>query len=245
MAKRGTNQFSGKTQFDWLVNAITNHSDSDECLLWPGKTDSNGYVRIVYEGKKQLIHRIAYKLHHGAFPEPLGLHSCDTSNCFNWKHVNPGTQQQNIAQRDARGRTSRVSRHVGENNPAARMNCDIVMAIRRLSKLGVSMSQIAASFEMKVPAVSNIVHGKRWKHLPVFPPSERHGDQRTFRTGERNGNSKLSAKDVLRIRSMNAAGVGRRVIANELRVSRSTVARIIRGKTWILCQPLVEPEPET
>jgi hypothetical protein len=79
---------------EWLVSAIANHQ-SDECLLWPYCTNLQGYGQLYFQGKRVLAHRLAFFLEHGHWPEPHGLHKCDTPLCFNPRHIFEGTAQDN------------------------------------------------------------------------------------------------------------------------------------------------------
>jgi hypothetical protein len=229
-----SNQYTD-TQYQWLCEAIRNHYNSDECLLWPFRKES-GYGRLHYEGTMVLAHRLAYKVANGVWPEPKGLHTCNTPACFNPRHVIPGTQQENVAQRVAQGRNGpRETR--GESNPRARFNDIDVIAIRRLCAAGISMGQLAAAFECKMSVISFIVHGKRWKHLFVFPDNERLGPASNHRTGEANGNSKLVEFDVTIIHVMLRAGIGRLTVADLFDVNRTTIGRIHRGQGWAKSTP--------
>ena len=59
-----------------------------ECILWPGKTQSNGYGYFMDHGKKIYAHRAAYIKEQGAIPEGLETHHiCGNKLCTNPKHV--------------------------------------------------------------------------------------------------------------------------------------------------------------
>lgn len=50
--------------------------------------------------------------------------------------------------------------------------------------------------------------------------------------GEGNGHAKLAASDVPRVKQMAKAGQSYREIAGSLGVSRSSIAHIVKGRTW-------------
>lgn len=231
MAKRGTNQFTGKTQLDWLIAAIARHQ-SDECLLWPFKNLVMGYGRLHYEGKPVFAHRLAYKLVNGDWPKPKGLHSCNVSLCINPRHIRAGTQQENVEQRVKEGRNGSRRDIRGRANPNARWTDNQILAIRRLSHLGVSMGQLAFGFNTAMPVISNIIHGKRWAHLPIYPEELQILQGVNQRAGEKNGNAKLTELSVKEIRKLAATGVTQRSLAKQYGVHRTVIRRAIERHTW-------------
>lgn len=78
----------------------------DECWPWLGCVDRDGYGRLRLNGRPIGAHRISYALARGgAMPKGLSvLHSCDTPACVNPAHLRAGTQKENMAERDAKGR---------------------------------------------------------------------------------------------------------------------------------------------
>lgn len=77
--------------------------DPTECWLWQGAL-THGYGRLSFAGRRRPAHCVAYFLHYGFWPEPLGRHVCDTPQCVNPMHVLPGTHQDNMDDRTRRGR---------------------------------------------------------------------------------------------------------------------------------------------
>ena len=56
----------------------------------------------------------------------------------------------------------------GELNPRARLTADDVRAIRRETrKAGTSRSALAARYGVSIAQISRVVHGSRWKHVPM------------------------------------------------------------------------------
>ena len=86
------------------LNGFTS-PNSTGCLIWRAGHDSDGYGRIQHDGQKVRVHRLAWELHNGPIPEDLLiLHSCDNPPCCEIGHLRMGTQAENIADREARGR---------------------------------------------------------------------------------------------------------------------------------------------
>ena len=66
------------------------------CWLWRGGL-SNGYGSLSYEGRHELVHRIAYKLLVGPIPSGLTLdHLCRVRHCVNPAHLEPVPQRTNV-----------------------------------------------------------------------------------------------------------------------------------------------------
>jgi len=92
------------------------------CWLWTGSVkESRGELRgrVMLDGRRQYAHRWAYELYKGQIPAGLQVnHKCDVSICVNPDHLYIGTQQDNVKDREARGRRGRP---VGEKNPRAKI----------------------------------------------------------------------------------------------------------------------------
>ena len=70
----------------------------EECWPWMGTRNRNGYGQISFDGRGQMVHRVAYELCVGPIPEGLTLdHLCRVRHCVNPAHLEPVTQQENLA----------------------------------------------------------------------------------------------------------------------------------------------------
>lgn len=98
----------------WAVNAaallgrfvIKTRLAPSGCLEWVGGKHRDGYgLTFVGKGVSRLAHRIAYQLIHGPVPRDLLVcHRCNNPACVNVDHLYVGTQQDNMADREAAGR---------------------------------------------------------------------------------------------------------------------------------------------
>lgn len=76
----------------------------DECWEWQGNRHSNGYGRARVNGVLGWAHRFALSLATGQKLTLHVLHSCDNPPCCNPSHLREGTPQENMQDRDSRGR---------------------------------------------------------------------------------------------------------------------------------------------
>lgn len=114
----------------------------------------------------QRVHRLEWAKHHGPIPPGMCvLHRCDNPPCYEIAHLFIGTQQDNVADRDAKGRTSRVSRSQGELHGLSRLSEGAVRSIRAEYAAGALQRQIAVKYGISQPHVSEIVRGIKWRHL--------------------------------------------------------------------------------
>ena len=64
------------------------------CWLWLGETDSWGYGRVWWNGRKHMAHRVVYKVLKGRIYRTLD-HRCVCANCVNPDHLRDVTQRKN------------------------------------------------------------------------------------------------------------------------------------------------------
>lgn len=133
----------------------------DACWPWLLSQIHNGYGQwgVAWEGKTVGLraHRVAYFLEHGVWPEPFCCHTCDVRHCCNPAHLYTCTPVQNTA--DMMERT-------GHNRPRARFTDDEVREFRRRHAEGESLTSIAESAGHDVSAMSKLLRGLHYRHLP-------------------------------------------------------------------------------
>jgi hypothetical protein len=102
--------------------ASSHRVDDSGCWLWTGSLNHLGYGylgRRTEDGRRKTImaHRASYEHHTGPIPEgKVVCHTCDVRNCINPAHLWIGTQADNMADMQAKGR-QRYGGTLGHHRP--------------------------------------------------------------------------------------------------------------------------------
>lgn len=86
-------RFTAKTERDPVTG----------CLMWTAGKNSEGYGYFKVAGRQWRAIRWIFRHDHGYLPEVV-RHACDTPACVELQHLLPGTQADNMTDRDNRGR---------------------------------------------------------------------------------------------------------------------------------------------
>lgn len=143
------------------IDKLTVIGTEDQCWIWVGAKNRDGYG-IIWDGKTyHMAHRVAYERAHGPIPEGLVVrHSCDTPQCCNPAHLSVGSAADNSRDMVDRGRSLK-----GEGHPRARLTETLVREIFAKAKSGQVMTGIAKDYGVHEATVRSIVTGRRWAHV--------------------------------------------------------------------------------
>lgn len=140
----------------------------DECWPWLGgrHVARKNYGALMFDGKMQKAHRVAYSITFGAVPKDLFVcHRCDNQQCCNPRHLFAGTNRQNIDDAIAKGRIPK-----GEQRSRSKLTDAIVLAMRAAHGNGQLTTHVARRFAKQVGCsvftASLAIRGKTWRHLP-------------------------------------------------------------------------------
>lgn len=148
---------------------------TDGCWLWTATRKPGWYGKFRFNGKQENAHRVAYILTYGTIPDGLWvLHRCDNPLCVRPDHLYLGTHQDNVRDRQERGRAA-----CGDNNGSrmhperilsgeqcswAKLTAAEVAAIRQEYALGnTTYHKLAAKYGVGKSQIGNILQGKVWK----------------------------------------------------------------------------------
>ncbi len=133
------------------------------CWLWMGRADKVGYGRF---GRGLLAHRAAWQLLVGPIPaltdseRTCVLHRCDVPSCVNPSHLFLGTQRENIADRDAKGRQAR---NRGELCGKSKLTAANVAVIRERRANGATLKDLGAQFGVHLMTIHGVVSHRTWR----------------------------------------------------------------------------------
>lgn len=166
----------------------------NDCWLWLGAKNQDGYGHFKVGNRAISAHRIAYVLKVGSIPTGVSiLHSCDNRACVRPDHLFMGTQLDNVTDMMRKGRGNKASgdrnasrlypgihcwgpRHTlrlhperqarGERVNNAKLEAAQVLEIRRRWKAGeASQHALAGEYGVTLSAIHSIVIDRTWRHL--------------------------------------------------------------------------------
>lgn len=112
----------------WSKVELPHHTKKDACWVWRGSLGAKGYGMFKRDRVLVAAHRYSYTLICGEVASDVQVcHSCDNPGCVRPSHLFPGTNADNMADRESKGRGVRQS---GETHPLAKLAAWEVEAIR-------------------------------------------------------------------------------------------------------------------
>lgn len=130
---------------------------ADGCIVFQ-RALHYGYGAFGDGKKKVLAHRYIWEQQFGPIPKGMCVcHKCDNPPCINIDHLFLGTQRDNLADRDKKGRTAK-----GERNGGAKLT---EKQVRKIKDSLFTTSFLAKEYGVCPNTIRNIKRGKRWKHL--------------------------------------------------------------------------------
>jgi len=129
------------------------------CWLWTGTVHGKGYGHFKLSNKVAKAHRVAWELYIGDIPAGLMvLHGCDVTACVNPEHLFLGTNDDNLKDRQAKGRQAR-----GEKTWTAKLDASQVIEIRQSTMM--SRLELSIQYGVSKSTINSILNGETWRHL--------------------------------------------------------------------------------
>ena len=126
----------------------------NECIIWKGKTWSNGRYGVIYldtkHNKSISAHRKAWIDYYGEIPKGLFVcHKCDNGLCVNPEHLFLGTNSENIKDAIKKGRLNFPDQKGINNRNANPRIIENYPKIKQARIDGFSLMQIRKMFGLK------------------------------------------------------------------------------------------------
>jgi hypothetical protein len=132
------------------------------CWLWTGATVASGYGTIWDSGKTVKASRLSWRLANGDPGRLHVLHRCDVPRCVNPKHLFLGTHEDNMADRNRKGRMNPAR---GAAHVRALLTEEQAVLVRALYDGGMTQAVLAERFGVAQTTVSKIIRRASWTHL--------------------------------------------------------------------------------
>ena len=132
---------------------------TDNCWLWTGTLNTDGYGHFDLAGKGYGTHRLLYIHCYGTIDDGLDVrHKCLPKNCCNPSHLELGTKAQNAQDRVRDGTDNR-----GEKHGKAKLTAHQILQIRaRATESRITLTQ---EFGVSQTTISNIIARRTWNHI--------------------------------------------------------------------------------
>lgn len=140
-------------RFEAKVDRGPGHGPDGQCHVWTACTNQHGYGQLrPPQATLKLASHVAWFLASGEWPTCCVLHHCDNPPCVRFEHLFLGTQADNVADMNAKGRNGNL-----------RLTDAEVVAIRSMPG---EQRDIAAAFGVSQSTVWRIRQGqgryRRW-----------------------------------------------------------------------------------
>jgi hypothetical protein len=140
----------------------------DACWHWTGYVRPSGYGQIMltkFPPAETTAHRASWLLHFGEIPTAedhhgtmVVCHRCDNPRCVRPDHLFLGTQAENVADMDRKGRRTVLS---GTAVGTSRYSEATIREVERRIALGETQGRIAAATGTTVSLVKHVRAGRR------------------------------------------------------------------------------------
>lgn len=138
--------------------------EADECWLYQGHCNGDGYGVFHLGGLTVGAHRFAWICTNGHLKEgECVLHRCDVPGCCNPAHHFIGTQADNARDRESKGRHMPA---IGEQLGSAKLTWEKVREMRRLHKEeGFTAHRLSKLYGVSITTALRVIHYKTWREF--------------------------------------------------------------------------------
>jgi len=135
--------------------------NSQGCWIWTA-SQRDAYGDFWLPDRMHKAHRVSYMLFVGPIPDQMDvLHSCDNPLCVQPEHLWLGTDKDNAADRDMKGRSVYVS---GERHGSAKLSQKQVEEIRKKYQRFINgYTILSREYGVGRGAIRDIIKNKTWR----------------------------------------------------------------------------------
>jgi hypothetical protein len=155
-----------------LLNYVVD--TTTQCWIWQGGVDKDGYGKTKRFGQDIRSHQLFYQHHKGPIGELFVCHTCDNPPCVNPAHLFLGTQIDNEADKDRKGRRPPsifVKGHKcgpsGESHHKAKLKLGDIGDIR--ANIKIPTRELADKYGVSMSTIQRIRNGSLWKESGTVP----------------------------------------------------------------------------
>lgn len=136
---------------------------SDNCWLWLGNKDKDGYGLFYKDSHRHRAPAVAYEWAYGPVPEGMWvLHRCDNPTCVKPSHLFLGTCIENVADRVKKGRGAYGERNGG----GVKMSDEKVVTMRAQYATGAfTFVHLGKLYGVSQHTARRICKRQNWKHV--------------------------------------------------------------------------------
>lgn len=143
-------------------------TDANSCWNWTAGLSKDGYgkLSIGRENTGARAHRVAWAITFGPIPTGLHvLHRCDNPKCCNPRHLFLGTNDDNVRDRNLKGRHRTCGPRGASFNARRKLTEANVRAIRARLEAGDEPKAIAPEFGVTQQNIIAIKNRRTWVYL--------------------------------------------------------------------------------
>lgn len=155
------NTFYGSATPEQFWRKVDKETTPSGCWPWTGAINRYGYGKVEWKYRSSTSHRVAWELTYGVIPVGLCVcHACDNPICCRPDHLWLGTNADNVADREAKGRGWKS---MGELDGMAKLTWKEADYIREQVANGQTQRCLAVKFRVSPATICMIVGNKAWR----------------------------------------------------------------------------------
>jgi uncharacterized protein YerC len=196
-------------------SGVVKNDLTTECWEWKGTPDREGYGRIQTKWGIHMggyAHRVSFQLFVGPIVKGTINHRCDNPICVRPEHLYDGTMEENMNDRDTRGRHAKLR---GTKHGSSIFTDDDLNAIREMRKQGSTYVEIASHYDCNRRTIERLCKGTTYEQTETQPDVITHKQK------------KLTAEQIAEIKSDPRTY---KVISEDKKISPSIISKIKNDK---------------